>query len=363
MSGTSLDGIDAVLMDFSAITPKLVTQHHQRFPTDLHNTLSDLITANQSPTAALTRNTSRKLADAYIDAIKNLLNIASADDPTISANSIRAVGNHGQTVFHAPPISVQLDDGKFIAKQTGIRVINQFRQADLKLGGQGAPLVPAFHRHVFGRENHELAVLNIGGIANLTLLMAEGATRGFDTGPGNTLMDLWIKKYQNKACDTSGDWARQGAVQPELLANMLDDPWLNKAPPKSTGREHFNLVWLGETLDRTSAQVAPQDVQATLCELTAASIARSMHTEAPEVMEMIVCGGGAHNHLLMERLQALLPDVSIHTSNVQGIHPDWIEAAAFAWLAMANDRGIPGNLPAVTGAREACILGVVHEPA
>jgi len=362
MSGTSLDGIDAVVMDFTAHSAKLIAHHHQRFPVSLHKSLSDLITANKVPAPEIANSARRILAEAYIDAIKNLLNIATTQDVTVSTDNILAIGNHGQTVFHAPPLSVQLDDGQHIANHTGIRVINQFRQRDLELGGQGAPLVPAFHRHFFAREKASLAVLNIGGIANLTLLMADGSTSGFDTGPGNTLMDSWINKHQGKNYDINGDWARSGTAHAALLESMQQDAWLNKTPPKSTGREHFNLLWLERILSRINNQIAPQDVQATLCELTASSVAKALQDQAPESTQLIVCGGGVHNSLLMDRLHALLPDLAISSSEAHGIHPDWVEAAAFAWLAMANDRGIPGNIPAVTGAREAGILGVLCEP-
>jgi anhydro-N-acetylmuramic acid kinase len=351
MSGTSLDGIDAVLMDFTASAPELIAQHHQIFPVSLHKTLTDLIANNRAPSAKETSSVGRELAEAYINAVKHLLNVAFSQDPALSTRSILAIGNHGQTVFHSPPISVQLDDGQHIANQTGICVVNQFRQADLELGGQGAPLVPAFHRHVFAQEKKDLAVLNIGGIANLTLLIADGTTGGFDTGPGNTLMDVWIKKHQGKSCDTEGAWGRSGKVHRELLSIMQQDFWLNKAPPKSTGREHFNLIWLEQMLSKTDRQIQPEDVQATLCELTASSIASALHTQAPETTELIVCGGGVHNTLL-----------DIASSNSHGIHPDWVEAAAFAWLAMANTRGIPGNIPEVTGASQSCMLGIAHKP-
>ena len=362
MSGTSLDGIDAVLADFSNGAFRLIHQHHQSFPRKLKTTLTELIVANRQPDSLAGETTSRELANCYVDAINTLLRLTSDSGEKIAKHDIVAIGNHGQTIYHRPPLSVQLDDGQYIADQTGITVVNQFRQADLAAGGQGAPLVPAFHRQIFSAPDKSLAVVNIGGIANITAISVTGDVSGFDTGPGNTLMDCWIQQAQGLEFDRGGEWARGGNVILELLNAMLDDPWFRRPPPKSTGREYFNLLWVEAMLGKDSLARGPQDIQATLCEVTAMSISKALQRSDDPLQQAYICGGGAHNEYLMERIQQLSPATSLIASEVQGIPADWVEACAFAWLARAHHNGIPGNIPAVTGATKPCVLGTAHTP-
>jgi anhydro-N-acetylmuramic acid kinase len=362
MSGTSLDGIDAVLTDFSNGGFRLIQHHHQPFPKGLKTTLTELIVANRPPDSLIAKTTSRKLASCYVDAINKLLKLTSDSREQIAKHDIVAIGNHGQTVYHRPPLSIQLDDGQYIADQAGITVVNQFRQADLAVGGQGAPLVPAFHREIFSAPDKSVAVVNIGGIANITAMSVTGGVSGFDTGPGNTLMDCWIQQARGLEFDRGGEWARGGNVILELLNAILDDPWFRRPPPKSTGREYFNLLWVEEMLGKYSLASDPQDIQATLCEVTAMSISKALKLSDDPLQQTYICGGGAHNEYLMERLQQLSPETSLIASEVQGIPADWVEACAFAWLARAHHNGIPGNIPAVTGATKPCVLGTAHTP-
>ncbi len=276
MSGTSLDGIDAVLTDFSNGGFRLIQHHHQPFPKELKTTLTELIVANKPPDSLIAKTTSRKLASCYVDAINKLLKLTSDSREQIAKHDIVAIGNHGQTVYHRPPLSIQLDDGQYIADQAGITVVNQFRQADLAVGGQGAPLVPAFHREIFSAPDKSVAVVNVGGIANITALSVTGDVSGFDTGPGNTLMDCWIQQAQGLEFDRGGEWARGGKVISQLLNAMLADPWFRKEPPKSTGREHFNRLWVEDMLGKCDSINNPQDIQATLCEVTAISISTAL---------------------------------------------------------------------------------------
>lgn len=361
MSGTSLDGIDAALTDFSNGGFRLIQHHHQPFPKELKTILTELIIANKPPDSLIAKTTSRKLANCYVDAINKLLTLTSDSREQIAKHNILAIGNHGQTIYHQPPLSIQIDDGQYIADQTGITVVNQFRQADLAAGGQGAPLVPAFHREIFSAADKSVAVVNVGGIANITALPVTGDVSGFDTGPGNTLMDCWIQQAQGLEFDRGGEWARGGKVISQLLNAMLADPWFRKEPPKSTGREHFNRLWVEGMLGKCDSINNPQDIQATLCEVTAISISTALQ-RSDNLQQAYICGGGAHNEYLMERLQQLLPATSLIASEVQGIPADWVEACAFAWLARAHHNGITGNIPEVTGATKPCVLGTAHLP-
>ncbi len=356
MSGTSLDGIDAVLVDFEQDSPRVLAKHHQPYSEKLRASVKALIDDNREPDQNVASRIGRLLATEYGAAFSTLMQ--KSDDAT--QEEVVAIGNHGQTVFHAPPVSIQLDDGAYLAKALKTPVINQFRQADLEAGGEGAPLVPAFHQHLFGSDG-TTAALNIGGIANLTLLNTT-ATVGFDTGPGNTLLDEWAALHIGAPIDTDGTWASEGKASKPLLEAMLSDPWFEKAPPKSTGREYFNVSWLKQQLSNFDASVAAADVQATLCELTAASIANDLLRHGPGITRLVVCGGGSSNPVLMAALARGLPEVEITDSSAFGIGPDWIEACAFAWLARTHMNGIPGNIPAVTGASEPRVLGVLHKP-
>lgn len=276
----------------------------------------------------------------------------------IDPADVRAIGSHGQTLRHRPraprPFTLQVGDPNTIAARTGILVVADFRRRDIALGGQGAPLVPAFHAAMFAHRAESRAVLNLGGIANLTLLAPGAAVTGFDTGPGNTLMDAWSRRNLGEPFDRQGNWAASGRVDAGLLEALLAHPFLALAPPKSTGPEDFSLAWLDKVLAR-NAPCQPADVQATLAEFTAASVSRGLEAHAPR--RLLVCGGGVHNRHLLARLAALLPGTRVETVAAHGIDPDQVEAAAFAWLAARHMAGLPGNVPSVTGATRSAVLG------
>lgn len=351
MSGTSLDGIDAVLFDGHAVLGHV----HSPFPPALRDELLALNTpgANELHRAALAAN---GVARSYADVVSQLLEATGT-----RREQITALGAHGQTVRHRPDgidgYTIQLLNGALLAEQAGIDVICDLRGRDVAAGGQGAPLVPAFHRAVFGSTDHDVAMLNLGGIANVSLLFADGDTGGFDTGPANCLMDGWIARHRGQAFDADGAWAATGHVLPELLAVLLAESFFALAPPKSTGRDLFHLDWLDARL--TPGQ-APADVQATLLELTARSIADALKAGMPDAATLIACGGGARNGRLMQRLGELLPGVAISTSAEHGLPVDQVEAAAFAWLAQCFVERRPGNLPAVTGAAGPRLLGALY---
>lgn len=363
MSGTSLDGVDGVLADFSEGRIAVRAYATAEFPVSLRAELMALNTPgdNELHRAALAGN---GLARAYAGVVHQLL-----ADSGIAAGSISAIGAHGQTVRHRPlefdevGYTLQLNNPSLLAECTGIDVVGDFRSRDLAAGGQGAPLVPAFHRALFARADETVAVLNIGGISNLSVLPAthapDGAiVLGFDCGPGNALMDHWCQTYQGQPFDRDGQWAAGGRVLPELLEKLLGDPYFAKAPPKSTGRDLFNPTWLAAQLGTTAMD--PADVQATLTELTARACAADVIRHAEDSRLLIVCGGGALNNHLLARLRALLPGVSVVASTDQGLPPQQVEAAAFAWLARATVRREAGNLASVTGARGARVLGAIY---
>lgn len=359
MSGTSLDGVDAVLADFSGPRCSVLGHHAAAFDTATRTELLALNTpgTNELHRAALAANA---LARAYADAVHALL--AQAGMPP---SAVRAIGAHGQTVRHRPGefdgtgYTLQLNNPALLAELTGIAVVADFRGRDVAAGGQGAPLVPAFHQHMFGQPGQDLLVLNIGGIANLSVLGADGSALGFDCGPGNALMDHWCQQHTGQPFDRNGAWAASGRVQPELLACLEDEPFLRQPPPKSTGRDLFNPGWLQQRLERV-ATGAPADVQATLTELTARACAASASSYQNKSAMLAVCGGGAFNGHLMARLQALLPGLRVDTTEAHGLPPLQVEAAAFAWLARQTLIGLPGNLPNATGARGARVLGGIY---
>jgi anhydro-N-acetylmuramic acid kinase len=254
---------------------------------------------------------------------------------------------------------LQIQNPSLLAELSGIAVVADWRSRDVAAGGQGAPLVPAFHQAVFGRAGQDLAVLNVGGIANLSVLSAQGDAMGFDCGPGNVLMDLWCQRHTGQAYDDAGRWAASGEVQPDLLKRWMDEPFFHRAPPKSTGRDLFHAQWLDSHLAAVSA-LPPQDVQASLCALTAESIASAVSKYAPHSSRLMVCGGGAYNQCLMDMLQARLPQLSVASTDTAGLPPSQVEAAAFAWLARQTCLGLPGNLPKATGAKGARVLGGIY---
>lgn len=352
MSGTSMDGIDAVLATDDA-HPAVRGHIHHPMPPALRGSLLGLNTpgSDELHRAALAANA---LSTEYATAIRALLAQTQA-----AARDIVAVGCHGQTVRHRPDAgyTLQLVNGALLAELSGIRVVCDFRSRDIAAGGEGAPLVPAFHRAVFAHPQHSRAVVNIGGIANITSLPARGDVIGFDCGPGNVLMDGWVMAHQGVAYDAGGAWAAQGAALPELLERLLAHEFFERPPPKSTGREMFNLQNLKQALAGNEGAV---DVQATLCSLTASSIARALSAHCADAGEIYLCGGGARNDVLRQRLAALLPDRRVALTDELGIAAEAVEAAAFAWLAQRALAGEPGNLPAVTGAHGPRVLGAIY---
>lgn len=364
MSGTSLDGVDGVLATFGEAPLPTVQAHvHHAFDPSFAAELLALNTAgsNELHRAALAGN---QLARAYALVVGELL-AAAATPPA----DVVAIGAHGQTVRHCPGAfdgtgyTLQLGNSALLAELTGIDVIADFRSRDVAAGGQGAPLVPAFHRAVFGRPDEDVAVLNIGGISNLSALAAHGATLGFDCGPGNVLMDLWCLRHRAEPYDRDGRWAASGQVHPQLLQRMQGDAYFSLPPPKSTGRDLFNADWLAHCLHESAlsgAAPGPADVQATLCELTAWCCQQAVLQHAPEARHVWVCGGGAYNQELMRRLARHLPRQVVSSTEAHGLQADQVEATAFAWLASAWIDRRAGNVPAVTGAQGPRVLGALH---
>jgi anhydro-N-acetylmuramic acid kinase len=363
MSGTSLDGVDGVLVDFAAGATRAlhVTAHaHRPFAADFKAELLALNSAdtNELHRAALAGNT---LARLYADVVGDLLGQAR-----VAREQVRAIGAHGQTVRHRPRdfdgtgYTLQLNNGALLAERAGIDVVVDFRSRDVAAGGQGAPLVPAFHRAMFGRAGEAVAVLNIGGIANLTGIAADGATIGFDCGPGNALMDHWCQRHTGRPYDEDGRWAAGGHIVDTLLAHLQSDMYFDLPPPKSTGRDLFNPLWLETRLRKTALAAPPQDVQATLAELTAWAAADAVTRHAAGARELLVCGGGALNGHLMTRLAARLPGCRVRGTDAAGLGVSQVEAAAFAWLAKAFVERRPGNLVSVTGATGPRVLGALY---
>lgn len=360
MSGTSLDGVDLALMDFSTSPPTLVAADFTPMPEDLRLDLSALVHRGETSLQQL-GELDHRLALLYADSINRFIR-----QQGLSAEQIRAVGCHGQTIWHSPhshyPFTMQIGDHNLVAARTQITTVADFRRKDMAYGGQGAPLVPAFHQALFAAADRITAVLNIGGISNVSLLVPNQITLGYDIGAGNTLLDIWIEKHCNQRYDKDGAWAKSGTVQPALLAALLDEPFLRQPPPKSTGRELFNLAWLEGKL-AAFPHLAPHDVQATLVEFTAQSIADQLQrlpnpNHLPKVL--LLCGGGAKNPLLVARLSALLPDWQVASTTEYGLDIDYVEAAAFAWLAYQRLHDLAGNLPSVTGATQAVSLGAIY---
>ena len=382
MSGTSLDGVDAVLVDFAkedtsqAPSSKTQTPTHNAQSVNANSSLNLKVLAhvalpfgqdlkqsllalnapadNEIHRAALAANA---LTTVYVQAVYALL-----DTTQLKATQIRAIGAHGQTVRHQPGAhdgvgyTTQLNNPSLLAERTGIAVVADFRSRDIAAGGQGAPLVPVFHQGVFAQPNETVGVLNIGGIANLSVLHAHGDVIGFDCGPGNALMDHWCMQHRGLAYDDGGQWARSGQVHTPLLDALMAEPFLQQAPPKSTGRDLFHAQWLASHLAKLQS-ISAVDIQATLTEFTALACANDVLRHTNGAKELIVCGGGALNGFLMERLQAALPNCKVLSSTERGMPPLQVEATAFAWLARQTVLGLTGNAPKVTGAKGARILG------
>jgi anhydro-N-acetylmuramic acid kinase len=349
MSGTSLDGVDAALVTFEADRCSVTRTFYLPYPDDLKQALLALHVPsdNELESSEMLRN---RLARLYAAAIGKLLD---------SSDKVQAIGCHGQTVRHRPELgfTLQLNNPSLLAELTATPVVADFRSRDIAAGGQGAPLVPAFHHAVFGHPTIHRVIVNIGGISNLTDLPPGGDITGFDCGPGNLLMDAWCQRNTGQPYDRDGIWAAGGKVIEVLLQGLLAHPFFEKLPPKSTGRDTFNMDWLEQFL---SPSYAAQDVQATLTELSARSIAEAISRRCAGAAEVYLCGGGAHNRALKAQLQSFLPDLRLAETDALGIPADWVEAAAFAWLAKQTMEGKPGNLPAVTGASGLRVLGAIY---
>lgn len=361
MSGTSLDGIDAVLVDF-AEGIRLVGTHTIAMPDGLRARLGELCQNGPDEIERMGR-LDIELGELFASAARGVL-----ESSEHQASEIRAIGSHGQTIRHRPDglhaFTLQIGDPNVIAERTGISVVADFRRRDMAAGGQGAPLVPAFHAAAFAHAARNRVILNLGGVANVTVLPAEQPDRvtGFDTGPANLLMDAWSMACRGQAYDAGGEWAASGDVNPRLLARLLMHPFLTRVAPKSTGREDFNPDWLRTELDALPERVSDVDVQATLLEFTAESVVHAIKGLNLTPGDLFLCGGGAQNTALWHRLASLLPDWSVDSTSALGLAPGWVEATAFAWLARQRMTGQPGNLPAVTGASGFRVLGGLYPP-
>ena len=363
MSGISADGIDAVVAEISqhCHSFRLLATYHHPFSAIIKQRIESLFTPSDNEIDRL-GELDRLLGELYGECALTLLQQSG-----ISANAITAIGNHGQTIRHRPsysnPFTLQIGGAATVAAITGIPVISDFRRADVAQGGQGAPLAPGFHQALFRHVSKSSCIINIGGIANVTLLPPQNQSinetvTGWDTGPGNGLMDAWINKHQALTFDDNGHWAAKGRINHELLGQLLSHPYFTKQPPKSTGKEEFTLDWV---LSHAGIHtIAAVDVQRTLLELTALTIATALQTHT--IATAYICGGGAYNQTLLQRLAELCPNTHISTTNDLGIAPTWVEAAAFAWLAHQFWHKLPGNIPSVTGARKATVLGSLTYP-
>ncbi|TNF36292.1 MAG: anhydro-N-acetylmuramic acid kinase [Gammaproteobacteria bacterium] len=357
MTGTSLDSIDAVLVDFCTPRPSLLAHHSLGLPTQLRDTLLSLTREGHNEINRMMA-CDRELGLLYHTSVQQLLQQSG-----IAANSIRAIGSHGQTLRHAPdaalPWTLQIGDPATLAIMSGIPVVADFRRQDMAAGGHGAPLAPGFHAAVFRSREEDRVILNLGGIANITILPRHGDVTGCDTGPANSLLDLWAQRHLQQPFDRHGQWASQGTVQTALLEQWIrQNTWFQQPPPKSTGREMFGLAWMEQHMP---AGVASEDLQATLAEFSAATISEAIRSHAPAGTHVYACGGGVNNADLLARISQRL-GTTVNSTATLGIDPQCIEATAFAWLARQRMEGLPGNLPAVTGASRSLVLGALYLP-
>ena len=365
ISGTSADGIDAALVRFGdGAAPtrcELVLGRTYPWQDALRERLVALGQGGDARSLEELGTLDVQVAEAFAEAALSLIGEAG-----VAASQVAAIGSHGQTVRHRPagagydgrhPFTWQIGDGAVIAERSGIATVADFRRRDVAAGGHGAPLMPAFHAALLHSDAEDRAALNLGGIANFTLLPAHGEVRGFDTGPANCLMDAWALRHLGTAFDADGAFAARGTVDAGLLARLLDEPWFALPPPKSTGREQFHLSWVEA---RLSGAQAPQDVQATLLELSAITAADALRAHQPATKRVLACGGGVRNRALLERIAAHLPGVAVESTAPYGLDPDFVEAMGFAWLARQTLAGQPGNLPSVTGAAGPRVLGAVY---
>lgn len=354
MSGTSLDGLDIALVALDG-SIRLLASHYIPMPEALRVELLGLCASGPDEVArvAIAEHNWVTLAAQGINTL--------LEQQRLAPDAIRAIGSHGQTIRHEPArgFTVQIGNPALLAELTGITVVGDFRRRDVAAGGQGAPLVPAFHEALFEEREGHRAVLNIGGFSNLSLIEPDKAVSGFDCGPGNVLLDAWIQDQRNESYDRNGQWAASGKVEPALLRELLSDPFFQATGPKSTGREVFNLPWLKQHLGRLPP-LAAEDIQATLLELSARTIVESLTGAQENTEELLVCGGGAHNATLMARLGQLLPATRVASTASHGVDPDWVEAMAFAWLAQCCLDGVAANRPSVTGARGLRVLGAIY---
>jgi anhydro-N-acetylmuramic acid kinase len=362
ISGTSADAIDAVVLEAARHedNERFRVMHAMAvpYPAPLRAQLLAFVASPKTHSLEAVARLDVAVGREFGAAALRLL-----DSARVPASRIAAIGSHGQTILHEVagdlPFSWQIGDPNVIAEITGLTTVADFRRRDIAAGGEGAPLMPAFHQAVLASRNEARIVLNIGGIANVTWLPVRGDTLGFDTGPGNCMMDAWAERHWKISYDRDGAYAAKGSVHKGLLARMLTEPYLARKAPKSTGRELFNLAWLDAHLAGVGAPISAEDVQATLCEFSVVTIARDVR-DRPEARRVLVCGGGAHNKELLRRLSVQLPGVPIEPTSAQGIDGDYVEAAGFAWLAHRTLAGLPGNLPSVTGARHPVVLGSIH---
>jgi len=358
LSGTSRDGVDAVLVNFNNDSMDILHALCTPFPTAIKLTLDQLLETGAPPSQKVADLLDENLAFFFARVAQNLVR-----ETGLEMRDVRAIGSHGQNVWHQPggenPKTIQLGRGDLIARNTGTTVVNDFRSADVMAGGQGAPLAPLLHHGLFHSDVENRAILNLGGIANLTILPATGSISGYDCGPGNCLMDGWIKRKLQKDYDDDGRWAAKGEVDSQLLSRMLADPYFELPPPKSTGLEYFSMTWLDKMLSRTPA--AAVNVQATLAQLSALSIAQSFgETGLPD--RLLVCGGGTHNVFLMQTIAAALPDVVVESTARYGADPDWVEGLLFAWLARERLNEHSLDTTPITGANHPVLLGDIHVP-
>tara|TARA_B110000027_G_scaffold66450_1_gene71132 strand:+ start:626 stop:1753 length:1128 start_codon:yes stop_codon:yes gene_type:complete len=357
MSGTSLDGIDCAIVDLAGGTPALIAAHCHALPDNLRHDVLTLCADKQAPFAELGR-LDIELGRCFADAVAKTLAAAG-----IVAQEIEAIGSHGQTAFHQPnsaaPFSLQIGDPNTIAESTGITTVADFRRRDMAAGGQGAPLAPLLHQHCCASPTKNRAIVNIGGIANITLLLANGERVAFDTGPGNVLMDLWIAQHDGARFDKNGEWATGGSVDTAFLAELMSEPYLALSAPKSTGRELFNGAWLEQRLASLKQWPSPQNIQATLLEFTATTLSTALLAGMRQG-EIYLCGGGAHNTALLKRIGKLMPGYYVGTTAEIGIDPDWLEAMAFAWMAQQTLDGVAVVTSPFTGAKKPVMLGGIY---
>jgi anhydro-N-acetylmuramic acid kinase len=359
MSGTSMDAIDAALVEINNETLNVIHYHQYPIPSDLQLAIRSV---NGELNLHDLTQLDVQLGELFAKSVLELL-----QQSNVYSSAVTAIGSHGQTVLHLPesnlPRTLQIGDPSIIAVRTGIKIVADFRRHDIAAGGQGAPLAPAFHAWQFRSNEVNRVILNLGGMANITVLPAKNNNEilGFDTGPGNGLMDSWTQQHLNMDYDMNGKWAAEGTCNQTLLDIFLEDPYFSLNPPKSTGKDAFNQKWLEQKLELVNMSIANADVQRTLLELSALSICDAIKHHGRDARELFLCGGGIHNPQFVNRLEALMPDLDIVSTEKYGIHPDAVEAVAFAWLAKCRLDNSPGNIPSVTGAEKSVVLGAIYQ--